>query len=52
MGPQEVVLSMLPLKAIQSEERAARFISLIAILRLMKLFSCTHVTDKDVDFLT
>ena len=38
---------MLPRKAIQSEEKTARFISLVAILRAIKLFSCIHVIDKD-----
>ena len=38
---------MLPRKASQSEEKTARFISLVAILRAIKLFSCIHVIDKD-----
>ena len=37
-------------KAIQSEEKTARFMSLVAILRAIKFFSCTPVTDKDGDF--
>ena len=41
---------MLPRKAIQSEEKTARFISLVAILRTIKLFSCIHVIDKDGGF--
>ena len=41
---------MLPRKAIQSEEKTARFISLVAILRAIKLFSCIHVIDKDGGF--
>ena len=38
---------MLPWKAIQSEEKTAHFISLVAILQVIKLFSCTHVINKD-----
>ena len=41
---------MLPRKAIQSEEKTARFIPLVAILRAIKLFSCIHVVDKDGGF--
>ena len=41
---------MLLRKAIQSEEKTARFMSLVAILRAIKFFSCTPVTDKDGDF--
>lgn len=37
-------------KEIQSEEQTARFISFIAILRAIELFSRTHVTDKAGDF--
>ena len=41
---------MLPRKAIRSEEKTSRFISLVAILRAIKLFSCIHVIDKDGGF--
>ena len=41
---------MLPWKAIQSEEKTACFISLTAILRAIKLFSCAPVINKDGGF--
>ena len=41
---------MFPRKAIQSEEKTARFISLVVILRATKLFSCIHVIDKNGGF--
>ena len=41
---------MLPRKVIQSEKKTARFITLVAILRAIKFFSCIHVIDKDGGF--
>ena len=37
-------------KSNQSEEKTARFISLVAILGAIKLFSCIHVIGKDGGF--